>query len=255
MPARDEHRRWNVTRLELEAWRNFSRLTEMHFGGRAFLIGPNASGKSNVLDALRFLRDVAGEGLQGAVARRGGMSEIRSLHTRRFPGVRVAVDVGSRDNPARWSYQLHVRNHPKRHVPIIEGERVCENGETLLERPDERDRGDEERLTQTHLEQVSENQPFRVLARFFESVRYRHIVPHVVREYRRDGDFRDDPFGSDFLKRIAITSKRSRESRLRKIQEALRAAVPQLEKLYLERDDGCRALFRRHIDIGGMAAL
>lgn len=236
MPARDEHRRWNVTRLELEAWRNFSRLTEMHFGGRAFLIGPNASGKSNVLDALRFLRDVAGEGLQGAVARRGGMSEIRSLHTRQFPGVRIAVDVGSRDNPARWSYQLHFRNHPKRHVPIIEGERVCENGETLLERPDERDRGDEERLTQTHLEQVSENQPFRVLARFFESVRYLHIVPHVVREYRRDGDFRDDPFGSDFLERIAITSKRSRESRLRKIQEALRAAVPQLEKLYLERD-------------------
>ena len=61
-------------------------------------------------------------------------------------------------------------------------------------------------------------------------------VPHVVREYRRDGDFRDDPFGSDFLERIAITNKRSRESRLRKIQEALRAAVPQFERLDLERD-------------------
>ena len=155
MPARDEHRRWNVTSLELQAWRNFSRRTEMHFGGRAFFIGPNASGKSNVLDALRFLRDVAGEGLQGAVARRGG---------------------------------------------------------------------------------VSENQSFRVLARFFESIRYLHIVPHVVWEYRRDGDFRDDPFGSDFLERIAITNKRSRESRLRKIQEALRAAVPQFERLDLERD-------------------
>ena len=236
MPARDEHRRWNVTRLELQAWRNFSRQTEMRLGGRAFFIGPNASGKSNILDALRFLRDVAGEGLQGAVARRGGMSEIRSLHTRRFPGVRIAVDVGPRENPARWSYRLHFRNHPQVHVPIIEGERVCENGETLLERPDAKDRGDEERLTQTHLEQVSENQPFRVLARFFESVRYLHIVPHVVREYRRDGDFRDDPFGSDFLERIAITNKRSRESRLRKIQEALRAAVPQFERLDLERD-------------------
>ena len=236
MAARDEHRRWNVTRLELQAWRNFSRQTEMHFGGRAFFIGPNASGKSNILDALRFLRDVAGEGLQGAVARRGGMSEIRSLHTRRFPGVRIAVDVGPRENPARWSYRLHFRNHPQAHVPIIKGERVWENGETLLERPDAKDRGDEERLTQTHMEQVSENQSFRVLARFFESVRYLHIVPHVVREYRRDGDFRDDPFGSDFLERIAITNKRSRESRLRKIQEALRAAVPQFERLDLERD-------------------
>jgi len=236
LPARDEHRRWNVTRLEFQAWRNFSRLTEVQLDGRAFFIGPNASGKSNILDALRFLRDVAGEGLQGAITRRGGMSEIRSLHTRRFPGVRIAVDVGSRENPARWSYQLHFRNHPQRHVPIIEGERVCRDGEIILDRPDAKDRGDGERLTQTHLEQVSENQAFRVLARFFESVRYLHIVPHVVREYRRDGDFRDDPFGSDFLERIAITSKRSREARLKKIQAALRAAVPQFEKLDLERD-------------------
>ena len=127
MPARDEYRRWSVTRLELQAWRNFSRRTEMHLGGRAFFIGPNASGKSNILDALRFLRDVATEGLQGAVSVRGGISEFRSLHTRRLPGVRIAVDIGSREHPARWSYQLHFRNHPQRHVPIIEGERVCEN--------------------------------------------------------------------------------------------------------------------------------
>ena len=149
--------------------------------------------------------------------------------------MRIAVDVGPRESPARWSYRLHFRNHPQRHVPIIEGERVCEHGETLLERPDEKDRGDEERLTQTHLEQVSENQSFRARARFFDSVRYLHIV-HVVREYRRDGDFRDDPFGSDFLERIAVTNRRSRELRLKKIQEALCAAVPQFEKLDLERD-------------------
>ena len=85
----------------------------------------------------------------------------------------------------------------QRHVPIIEGERVSSNGETILERPDDKDRDDAERLTQSHLEQVSENQKFRVLARFFGSVRYLHIVPHVVREFRRDGDYRDDPFGSD----------------------------------------------------------
>ena len=67
-------------------------------------------------------------------------------------------------------------------------------------------------------------------------MRYLHIVPHVVREFRRDGDYRDDPFGSDFLERIAATNKRSRESRLKRIQEALRAAVPQFEKLELVRD-------------------
>ena len=131
---------------------------------------------------------------------------------------------------------MHFRLHPRKHAPVIEGERVSKYGETILERPDDKDREDVERLTQTHLEQVSENQKFRVLARFFQSVRYLHIVPHVVREFRRDGDYRDDPFGSDFLERIAATNKRSRESRLKRIQEALRAAVPQFEKIELERD-------------------
>jgi len=43
---------------------------------RVFLVGPNASGKSNLLDVFRFLRDIAkdGGGLQKAVADRGASS-------------------------------------------------------------------------------------------------------------------------------------------------------------------------------------
>ena len=238
LPTRDEHRRWNVTRLEFEAWRNFRRRTEIFLGGRAFFVGPNASGKSNILDALRFLRDVSGEGLQNAVEMRGGMSEIRSLHARKFPGVRIAVDIGSREQPDQWSYQLHFRNHPKKHEPIVEREVVRQSGKTILERPDDKDRRDEERLTQTHLEQVSENQAFRVLARYFESIRYLHIVPQVVRAFTTFGAPREDPFGADFLEQIAATNRRSRESRLKKIQEALRVAVPHFGKLELEQDFG-----------------
>ena len=238
MPARDERLRWNVTRLEFEAWRNFRRRTEIHLGSRAFFVGPNASGKSNILDALRFLRDVSGEGLQNAVAIRGGMSEIRSLHARKFPGVRIAVDVGPREQPDQLSYQLHFRNHPKRHEPIVEREVVREKGESILERPDEKDRQDDERLTQTHLEQVSENQAFRILARYLESIRYLHIVPQVVRAFTAFGAPRDDPFGADFLEQVAATNRRSRESRLKKIQEALRVAVPHFGTLELEQDFG-----------------
>ena len=164
MPARIDFRRWSVTRLEMEAWRNFSRKTEISLRGRTFFVGPNASGKSNILDALRFLRDVAGTGLDEAVSVRGGMSEVRSLHARQFPGVRIAVDAGPRDGSARWSYELHFRNHPNRHRPVVERECVRLDGKLILNRPDERDRRDEERLTQTHLEQVSENQAFRVLS-------------------------------------------------------------------------------------------
>ena len=242
MADRFDFRRWNVTRLEMEAWRNFSGKTEISLRGRTFFVGPNASGKSNILDALRFLREVAGSGLDEAVSVRGGMSEVRSLHARQFPGVRIAVDAGPRDGSARWSYELHFRNHPNRHRPVVDRECVRLDGKLILNRPDKRDRRDEERLTQTHLEQVSENQAFRVLSGFFGSIRYLHIVPQVVREFTRNNDLRgraprgDDPYGSDFLQRVADTNRRSREARLRKIQAALRSAVPHFDGFELERD-------------------
>ena len=242
MAERTDFRRWNVTRLELEAWRNFGRKTEINLRGRTFFVGPNAAGKSNILDALRFLRDVAGSGLDAAVALRGGMREVRSLHARQFPRVRIAVDVGPRDGSARWSYELHFRNHPNRHRPVVERECVRVDGALILDRPDDRDQQDAERLTQTHLKQVSENQRFRVLSGFFGSIRYLHLVPQVVREFTRNSDprgsvaRRDDPYGSDFLQRVADTNQRSREARLRKIQAALRWAVPHFDGFELERD-------------------
>ena len=50
-----------VTRLILKNWKNFPSV-DVALGARVFLVGPNASGKSNLLDAIRFLRDVVVEG-------------------------------------------------------------------------------------------------------------------------------------------------------------------------------------------------
>ena len=57
-----------VSKLVLRNWRNF-RSVDVPLTDRVFVIGPNASGKSNLLDVLSFLRDIAkaGGGLQGAV--------------------------------------------------------------------------------------------------------------------------------------------------------------------------------------------
>jgi predicted ATPase len=47
-----------VTRLKLKNWRNF-REVDVPLRERTFLLGPNAAGKSNLLDVFRFLRDIA----------------------------------------------------------------------------------------------------------------------------------------------------------------------------------------------------
>jgi len=56
------------TNVQLKNWKNFA-FCDVAVGKRAFLFGPNASGKSNFLDVFRFLRDLAasGGGFQEAV--------------------------------------------------------------------------------------------------------------------------------------------------------------------------------------------
>ena len=66
--------------IQLRNWKNF-RNVDLKVGPRLFLVGPNASGKSNFLDAIRFLRDLVlpGGGLHSACDARGGVSKIRCL--------------------------------------------------------------------------------------------------------------------------------------------------------------------------------
>ena len=78
-----------ITSLHMRHWRNFRGPVDVRLRRRAFLIGPNASGKSNVLDVLRLLRDTAGHGLKEAVRLRGGVGEIRTLQARTPAGLEV----------------------------------------------------------------------------------------------------------------------------------------------------------------------
>jgi len=59
-----------ISHLKLRNWKNFNAI-DVRLGLRVFLIGPNASGKSNLLDAFKFLRDVAADGLASLDGLRG----------------------------------------------------------------------------------------------------------------------------------------------------------------------------------------
>ena len=68
-----------ISRLIAKNWRNFQHV-DIQLNERQFIVGPNASGKSNLLDIFRFLRDIVkveGGGFQKAVKDRGGVSKIR----------------------------------------------------------------------------------------------------------------------------------------------------------------------------------
>lgn len=228
-----------ISRFKLRNWKNFQSI-DAPLGERAFVIGPNASGKSNFLDALRFLRDVSRDGLRKAIDdQRGGISSVRCLAARRHSHVEIAVEMrtGNAGGPAEWEYELVIsQDNNKR--PLVIKEVVTKLGRKILCRPDALDDSDPQRKTQTALEQISLNQEFREIADFFDTISYQHLVPQAVRDPRSftSGTVANDPFGRDFLLRILQTRADIRKSRLEKIRKALSVAVPQLVDLQAEMD-------------------
>ena len=207
-----------------------------------FIVGPNASGKSNLLDALRFLKQIAsaGGGFQDAVARRGGVPRVRCLAARSFNHGRVtlSISIGDDNTPEEWTYGITFSAEPRgRHRPVLTNETVRKRGETIIARPTPEDKADPERMTQTYLEQVNVNKKFRQIVEFLGSTRYLHLVPHLIREPDRAGNRYDDPYGSDLLHRMAKTPERTRDRRLHRISQALRTAIPQLDQLDLVQDE------------------
>ena len=92
------------SRIELRNWKNFTRV-DVPLANRVFLVGPNASGKSNFLDAFRFLRDLVteGGGLAKAVYARDGMWNLRSLLARRT-NTQVSIAVEVTNDESSWRY-------------------------------------------------------------------------------------------------------------------------------------------------------
>ena len=194
-----------------------------------------------MLDALRFLRDVAaiGGGLQHALEIRGGLRRVRCLAARNFNHGHVSMSIRLDDSSSdtRWHYELSFKSERRgKHRPIVESEIVRRNDDVVLQRPNAEDENDKERLTQTALEQVNSNRDFREIAEYLDGIRYMHLVPQIIRdpEMGHNGDM--DPFGRDLLVRMAETKPRPLKSRLGKINEALRVAVPQLQEIHLVRD-------------------
>ena len=75
-PVYEDGLRLSVTRVKA---RNFKSIRELDLELRPLtvLVGPNASGKSNVLDVLRFIRHALQMGLDSAITSRQGMGAIR----------------------------------------------------------------------------------------------------------------------------------------------------------------------------------
>ncbi len=234
-----------ISRLIAKNWRNFTDI-DVSLQDIVYLVGPNASGKSNFLDIFRFLRDIVnpnGGGLQKAINERGGLKKVRCLAARRYTDVELHIELKKdlSDPEPTWIYHLSFQEDQlnKRRVRIV-SEKVEHLGKTkaVLSRPTDEDNADPERMTSTFLEQVNANKDFREIVACFDDTLYLHLVPQLLKFGNQLAVQRmeSDPFGQDFLELVAGTPKPTRDSRLKRINDMLKNALPQFKELKFERD-------------------
>ena len=81
--------------------------TDLDLDFLTVLVGPNASGKSNLLDVLGFLGDVVRQGLQTALTKRGGIDSVgRRSATGRVTGPEVGLRYESSGVTIDYGFSL-----------------------------------------------------------------------------------------------------------------------------------------------------
>ena len=80
-----------VTKLTLHNFKSFKDVT-IPFRPFNVVIGGNASGKSNLVQAFQFLKDIADHGLENAVSLQGGAEFLRNMDAGPDEPVRISVE-------------------------------------------------------------------------------------------------------------------------------------------------------------------
>jgi predicted ATPase len=80
-----------ITRLMVSNFRSFGDI-DVRLDKFNVLIGPNASGKSNFVQVLKFLRDIADLGLAKALSIQGGFRFIRNATSNKNEPIRITIE-------------------------------------------------------------------------------------------------------------------------------------------------------------------
>lgn len=111
-----------VTKLILKRFRSVAS-EAIDFSPLTILVGRNGAGKSNIVDAFRFLADAVSAPLQSALDVRGGIQAVRHRSAPRgYPpnlGMGIEFQIPNGSNPTRGRYAFEIRALPSYGFEVV----------------------------------------------------------------------------------------------------------------------------------------
>ena len=101
-----EEERLTLTRLRVNNFRSLYDLQLDIEPGLIMLVGPNASGKSNIIDALSFVVDALYDGVTAATERRGSREILHRHDGRVAPSFSISLDFDDSGFVAQYSIEV-----------------------------------------------------------------------------------------------------------------------------------------------------
>lgn len=100
-----------LRRVQLRSYKSIG-ACDVELGQLTVLVGRNGAGKSNFLDALRFVADGLQTSLDHAVKARGGIDEVRRRSTGHPRNVRIGLELEvDPDSVIRYGFEIAAREH------------------------------------------------------------------------------------------------------------------------------------------------
>lgn len=95
-----------ITRLNVSNYRSLGPKVTLSLGRLNVLVGQNGSGKSNVVDVIRFVTDCLHIGLEGAITRRHGIGAVRRWTSGHPTNVAIELHVEGDGFTGRYGFEL-----------------------------------------------------------------------------------------------------------------------------------------------------
>ena len=105
-----------ITKIEISNFKSFDNQS-IHLNDFNLLVGANASGKSNLVQAFQFLRDIVNHGLENAISLQGGVEYLRNIKSEQSHLSFRIIMQG--EFKCWWSVRRDEDGIPRSSLPII----------------------------------------------------------------------------------------------------------------------------------------